>query len=184
MSAGSPLLRRDGVTAEGARWLIRPTRADEDAPELIEARDEVAAEGEWIAGTPGERTVLEEGLAISNLIAGGGLALSLLVDDQVVGNLMVERQRGRYQAHRGDVSLAMRKEFRGLGLGRALLDTAVDWARAVGVAKLTLSVFPTNTRAIALYHAVGFVEEGVLRGHLRLADGDRDIVVMGLRLQP
>ena len=150
MSPGSPLLRREGSTAAGSRWLIRPTRADEDAPELVAIRDEVAAEGDLIAGAPGERSVLEEGLALANLVTSGGLALTLLVDDQVVGNLMVERRRGRYESHRGDVSLAIRQGFRGIGLGRALLDTAVDWARAVGIAKLTLGVFPSNRPANAL----------------------------------
>jgi ribosomal protein S18 acetylase RimI-like enzyme len=182
MTQGSPLLRREGVTPAGASWLIRPTRADDDAADLIAVRDEVAGEGDLIAGAPGERSVLEESLALSNLLATGGLGLTLLVDDRVVGNLMVERRRGPYESHRGDVSLAIRQGFRGLGLGRALLDTAVDWARAVGISKLTLGVFPSNQRALALYRAVGFVEEGVLRGHLRLASGERDLVVMGLRL--
>jgi ribosomal protein S18 acetylase RimI-like enzyme len=182
MSPGSPLLRREGSTAEGPRWLIRPTRPDEDSPELIAIRDEVAAEGDLIAGVPGERSVLEESLALANLLTAGGLALTLEVDDRVVGNLMIERRRGRYESHRGDVSLAIRRGFRGIGLGRALLDTAVDWARAVGVAKLTLGVFPSNQPALALYRAVGFEEEGVLRGHVRLAAGDRDVVMMGLVL--
>jgi GNAT superfamily N-acetyltransferase len=182
MTQSSPLLRREGVTPAGAAWLIRPTRADDDAAELIAVRDEVAAEGDLIAGVPGERSVLEESLALSSLVASGGLGLTLLVDDRVVGNLMVERRRGPYESHRGDVSLALRQGFRGLGLGRALLDTAVDWARAVGITKLTLGVFPSNERALALYRAVGFVEEGVLRGQLRVAGSERDLVVMGLRL--
>jgi RimJ/RimL family protein N-acetyltransferase len=182
MTPGSPLLRREGTTGDGRRWLIRPARPDADAAELVAIRDEVAAEGDLIAGVPGERSVLEENLALAGLLAGGGLALSVLVDDQVVGNLMVERRRGRYESHRGDVSVALRGAFRGLGLGRALLDTAVEWARAVGIAKLTLGVFPGNARAIALYRAAGFVEEGVLRRHLRVPGGDRDVMVMGLEL--
>ena len=182
MTSASPLLRREGTTAQGARWLIRPSRADEDSPALVALRDEVAAEGDLIAGTPGERTVLEESLALANLIAAGGLALTLEVDDQVVGNLMVERRRGRYESHRGDVSMAIRKGSRGMGHGRALLDTAVEWARAVGIAKLTLGVFPANAPAVALYRAAGFAEEGVLRGHLRVDGADRDVMVMGLAL--
>jgi putative acetyltransferase len=182
MTSGSPLLRREGTTESGARWLIRPTRPDEDCAELVAVRDAVAAEGDLIAGAPGERSVLEESLAVANLVASGGLALTLAVDDRVVGNLMVERRRGRYESHRGDVSLAIRDGFRGLGLGRALLDTAVDWGRAVGLAKLTLGVFPSNARAIALYRAAGFVEEGVLRGHLRVGGADRDVMLMGLAL--
>ncbi|HXA30078.1 MAG TPA: GNAT family N-acetyltransferase [Candidatus Angelobacter sp.] len=182
MSSGSPLLRREGSTADGRRWLIRPSRPDEDAAELIAIRDEVAAEGELIAGAPGERSALEENLALANLLVAGGLALTLVVDDRVVGNLLVERRRGRYESHRGDVSMAIRKGFRGAGLGRALLDAAVDWGRAVGIAKLTLGVFPTNQPALALYRAVGFEAEGVLRDHLRLPAGDRDVLLMGLAL--
>ncbi len=182
MSSGSPLLRREGTAPSGARWLIRPTRADEDAAELVALRDEVAAEGGLSAGAPGERSALEENLAIANLLASGGLALTLLVEGRVAGNLMVERRRGPYESHRGDVSIAIREGHRGLGLGRALLDTAIDWARAVGIAKLTLGVFPANARAVALYRAAGFVEEGVLRRHLRVGGDERDVMLMALHL--
>jgi ribosomal protein S18 acetylase RimI-like enzyme len=182
MTSGSPLLRREGITADGRRWTIRPTRPDEDSPELVAVRDQVAGEGGLIAGVPGERSVLEENLALANLLATGGLALTLVVDDRVVGNLMIERRRGPYESHRGDVSIAIAAGFRGLRLGRALLDTAVEWARAVGIAKLTLGVFPSNQPALALYRGVGFVEEGLLRGHLRLPEGERDLVLMGLCL--
>ncbi len=183
MSQGRALLRREGTSRDGRRWLVRPTRPDEDAAALVAVRDEVAAEGGMIAGIPGERSVLEESLALANLLAAGGLALTLEVDDQVCGHLMVHRRRGPYESHLGDLSIALGAACRGQGLGRALIEIAVDWARAVGMGKLTLSVFPGNTRALALYRSCGFEEEGVLRGHVRLPSGDADLVVMGLRLQ-
>jgi RimJ/RimL family protein N-acetyltransferase len=178
----SPLLRRGGRSSRGRPWLIRPTRADEDAAELVAIRDEVAAEGEYMAAVPGERTVLEETLALSGLLSGGGLALTVEIDGRIVGALMVERRRGPYERHRGDLSISIRPGYRGEGLGRALVDTAVDWARAVGLRKLTLGVFPGNVVAMALYRAVGFVEEGTLRAHLHVGTEDRDLVVMGLLL--
>jgi RimJ/RimL family protein N-acetyltransferase len=177
-----PLLRREGTTPDGRRWQVRPSRPDDDAAELVAIRDEVAAEGELVAAVPGERSVLEESLALANLLAGGGLGLTLEVDGRVAGNLMVHRRRGRYESHVGELSIAIRATARGVGLGRVLLDTAVDWSRAVGIAKLTLGVFPDNEPAVALYRAVGFVEEGVLRSHVRLPSGERDLVVMGLLL--
>jgi RimJ/RimL family protein N-acetyltransferase len=184
MSSAGPLLRREGTTRSGRPWLIRPTRADEDAPELVAVRDEVAAEGELIAGAPGERSVLEQSLALANLVAAGGLAVTLEVEGRIAGQLMVERRRSPYEQHRGDLSIAIRTGYRGDGLGRALMETAVDWARAVGLGKLTLGVFPSNAPAVALYHAVGFVDEGVLRGHLRTPAGDRDVLLMGMLLPP
>jgi RimJ/RimL family protein N-acetyltransferase len=182
MTFPRPLLRREGVSRDGRAWLIRPTRPDEDAAELVAIRDEVAAEGELMAAVPGERTVLEESLALANLLSGGGLAITLEVEGSIAGNLMVERRRGPYEQHRGDLSISIRSGYRGAGLGRALIDTALDWARAVGLRKLSLGVFPGNAAAVALYRASGFVEEGVLRSHLHLPAGDRDLVVMGLLL--
>ena len=178
-----PLLRREGTTPAGEAWLVRPVRADTDAAELLAIRDEVAAEGDLIAAMPGELSLLEENLALANLIAGGGLGLVAEVGGRIAGNLMVHRRRGRYEGHVGEVSIALRRDFRRLGLGRALMETAVDWARAVGVAKLTLGVFPDNAPAVGLYRAVGFVEEGVLRGQVRLPTGDSDLMVMGLVIQ-
>jgi len=182
VSSGGPLLRREGVSRSGRTWLIRPTRPDEDAAELLAIRDEVAGEGELIAAVPGERSVLEESLALSNLVGSGGLGLTAEVEGRVAGQLMVHRRSGRYEQHRGDVSIALRAGYRGEGLGRALMEVAVEWARAVGLAKLTLGVFPSNAAALALYRGMGFAEEGVLRGHLVLPAGPRDLVLMGLSL--
>ncbi len=52
--------------------------------------------------------------------------------------------------------LAVRPEFRGTGLGRALLDAAEDEARERGCCKLTLEVQEDNTRARSVYRAFGF----------------------------
>ena len=55
----------------------------------------------------------------------------------------------------------MRSEFRGEGIGSALLQFLIDWGESnPTIDKLALSVFVTNTRAIALYRRFGFVEEG------------------------
>ena len=182
MTESRPLLRREGVSRSGRPWLIRPTRVDEDSAELVRIRDEVAGEGGLMAAIPGERSAFEESLALANLLGSGGLAITLEVEGHLAGHLMVERRRGSYEQHRGDLSIAIRDGYRGEGLGRALITTAIEWARAVGLRKLTLGVFPSNTRAVALYRSMGFVEEGVLRSHLHVAGADQDHAVMGLLL--
>ena len=48
---------------------------------------------------------------------------------------------------------------RGTGLGRALIETAFERARARGCARVQLDVAEDNTRAIAVYHAAGFGTE-------------------------
>jgi RimJ/RimL family protein N-acetyltransferase len=58
------------------------------------------------------------------------------------------------------------------GHGRALLGALVDWARQrPELRKIELWVRASNHPAIALYQGLGFVEEGRLREHVRVADG-------------
>ena len=175
------LLRREGTTADGRSFLIRPAAAG-DAPALVGLRDEVAAEGGLIAAVPGERSVLEEELSLSTLVAEGGLPLTLVIDGEVAGQLLVSRRQERYYAHVGEVAIIVSNKWRGQGLGKRLMETAVDWARAVGLTKLSLAVFTGNERAIRLYRSIGFEEEGTRRAHVLLADGPHDILVMALHL--
>ncbi|HEX3606043.1 MAG TPA: GNAT family N-acetyltransferase [Candidatus Dormibacteraeota bacterium] len=179
----TPLLRRVGRTRSGREYVIRPAGAD-DAAALVALRDAVAGEGRWVAAEPGERTVLEESLALAGLLSHGGLSLVAELDGALAGQLAVQRRLGGYEGHRGDLSITVAREHREQGLGRALVETAIDWARAVHLGKLTLGVFPENVRAIALYRSVGFVEEGRLGRHLRVGGEFRDLVLMGLLLAP
>jgi RimJ/RimL family protein N-acetyltransferase len=181
MTRATPLLRRSGRTRGGAEFVIRPAAAD-DAAALVALRDAVATEGTRVAAEPGERSVLEESLGVASLLSTGGLALVAEVDGEVVGQLAVHRRQGRYEGHRGDLSITVARDHREQGLGRALVETALDWARAVRLGKVTLGVFPENLRAIALYRSVGFVDEGTLRRHLRVGDGERDLLLMSLLL--
>jgi ribosomal protein S18 acetylase RimI-like enzyme len=78
--------------------------------------------------------------------------------------------------------LAVAPAFQRQGVGRALLEHVIAEARADGARKVTLRVLGHNTPAQALYKALGFVEEGNLRG-LFLLDGTYvDDVLMALNL--
>ena len=65
----------------------------------------------------------------------------------------------------------------------SLIDQIMNKARADGLHKLALDVFPHNEAAIALYRKHGFVEEGRRIKHYRRANGELwDSIVMGLLL--
>lgn len=78
-----------------------------------------------------------------------------------VGFLHVQIQRdffsGARACHISD--LAVSKEHDRRGIGRALLARAQTWAKAKRCRLLTLSVFPGNTPARALYESAGFVTD-------------------------
>lgn len=83
----------------------------------------------------------------------------------------------------GEIGMLVARGWRGRGVGTALVAAAIEWARARGLHKLTLSVFPHNAAAIALYRKFGFAEEGRRPQQLRRASGELwDLVEMGLLL--
>ena len=55
--------------------------------------------------------------------------------------------------------LAVTKDAEGHGVGSALLDQSVAWAKGCGSDRLTLSALVTNSRARALYERKGFAGE-------------------------
>jgi ribosomal protein S18 acetylase RimI-like enzyme len=79
--------------------------------------------------------------------------------------------------------MAVAREWRGRGVGSALLTAAIEWSRGQGLHKLSLQVFPHNVAAIALYRKFGFVEEGHRIKQIRRQSGELwDVVDMGLLL--
>jgi L-phenylalanine/L-methionine N-acetyltransferase len=98
----------------------------------------------------------------------------------LVARLSVARDPHPASYHVADLGLMVAASHRRLGIGRALLQQAVDWAREGGVTKLELHVFPDNEPALALYESFGFVREGYRRRHYR-RDGEYvDAVLMAL----
>jgi len=181
MTVAGAVLRREGVTRDGRPFVIRPSR-DGDAPELAALIDAVAGEGEFIVALPGEPETLEQSARLISIALEGGLSLSLEVDGIVAGNVLVHRRAGKHYSHVGEMAIVVSNERRRAGFGRMLMEMAIAWARAVGLAKLSLQVFPDNAPAIALYRSLGFADEGLAKREVRMPGGDRDLLLMGLVL--
>jgi RimJ/RimL family protein N-acetyltransferase len=101
------------------------------------------------------------------------------VEDDIVGALHVDRTVFGFD----ELWMHVARHRRGHGVGSALLTSAIEWSRAHGLHKLTLSVFPHNEAALALYRKFGFVEEGLRVKQIRRSSGELwDLVEMGLLL--
>lgn len=133
----------------------------------------VAEERDGIAAEP---PIDVEERASSWRLDGTLVALAV---GEIVGQLHVEQSRLGF----GEIGMMVAADWRGRGVGTALVAAAIDWARARGLHKLTLSVFPHNDAAIALYRKFGFVEEGRREKQIRRANGELwDLIEMGLLL--
>ncbi|MDF2628962.1 MAG: putative acetyltransferase [Symbiobacteriaceae bacterium] len=83
------------------------------------------------------------------------------VDGKPVGMIGLNwttRPRVRHVAH---VGMMVHDAYQGRGIGRALMQAAVDAAdNWLGLIRLELEVWPDNERAVKLYRSFGFAEEG------------------------
>ena len=103
---------------------------------------------------------------------------------EIVGYVAVGRAtRLESNRHVADIrGLAVAPDHQGRGLGRALVQAALDAARERGARKVTLRVLAPNTAARALYESCGFVVEGVRRDEFFLDGRYVDDVLMARHL--
>ena len=105
--------------------------------------------------------------------------LLAVAEGELVGSLSIEVSRFGF----GELGMAVARDWRGRGVGSALVEAGIAWARERGLHKLSLGVFAHNDAAIALYRKFGFVEEGRRIKHYRRANGELwDSIEMGLLL--
>jgi RimJ/RimL family protein N-acetyltransferase len=99
-------------------------------------------------------------------------------DGDVVGNVLVSLERNVVSSHVGTLSIVIDRAWRDVGIGSAMVRAAQAWSRESGLAKLTLSVFPDNERAVAVYEHAGFEREGLRRRQYRVDGAFRDELLM------
>ena len=63
--------------------------------------------------------------------------------------------------HIGSLGIGVIDGYRGRGVGRALMKTALAEAKQKGLTRIELTVRENNIRAINLYKDLGFVTEGI-----------------------
>lgn len=151
---------------------IRQARDDDRLP-LASLFAAVAEERDGIATEPPvdvkERAASWTLAGTLVAVAGGG----------VIGSIHIDASRHGF----GEVGMAVAREWRGRGVGTALMAGAIDWARERDLHKLSLSVFAHNAAAIGLYRKLGFVEEGRRIKQFRRSSGELwDAIDMGLLL--
>jgi L-amino acid N-acyltransferase YncA len=92
----------------------------------------------WVVDPPGHTVVAVDGA-------------------RVVGTAHMEPNRPAQGSHVSTASFMVAAEARGHGVGRALGEYALDWARAQGYASMQFNaVVESNEAAVALWKSLGF----------------------------
>ncbi len=165
----------------GEKLQFRVRRATpRDAAALVALAQAVAAEPEgWLASEGSWRSVAEERRYLKALRRYPGAAVFVAETEAgIVGRLSVSRDPHPACAHVADLGLMVASGYRRRGIGWALLEQAVEWARETGVRKLELHVFPHNRPALALYESFGFRQEGYRKAHFRRGSELVDAILM------
>ena len=164
-------------TEDGKRIVLRRlTRRDIDR--IVRLWQALADERRYIATD--KVTVEQKNRWVKSIHDRGVLWVLAEIEGELAGSLSLARHRDSEKTkHVRGLAMGVAREYRGMGVGSALMDYAVRWARKRKVKKIVLSVFSTNRKAIALYKKFGFVTEGTRKKQFLIQGKYVDEIMMG-----
>lgn len=83
------------------------------------------------------------------------------IGSAVIGQCTIHHDDWEASEHVGLLGIIIRKEFRNLGLGKRLMEFAMNEAKKNGKRKIVLGTLISNTAAIHLYENLGFRRIGI-----------------------
>jgi len=175
-------MKEQVILRDGRSVLVRAAHAG-DGTGVVKLMRSVADERGYTLFEPEEMDAKAEAIA-ARVGASDRDELRLIArcgdgDDDVIGDLSIGTKNFRRIAHVAKLGMEIRHDYRGVGLGDAMMRMALAWAKAhPRVARVELQVFADNVPAIALYRKHGFVQEGRRRYYMRMGDRYLDDLIM------
>ena len=171
---GDPYMVREGSESDGLALYQYKSKIFAETELLLQAPDDFESDPDR------EAVFLRRFRASQNSIY-----LIACREDVILGTLSLFGGPYRRTRHVAQLGMGVLQESWGLGIGGALMDESMTWARNNPLlSKLGLQVYDTNERAINLYEKKGFEREGLLKGDVQLDDGTPvDLVVMSCFLE-
>ena len=148
--------------AKDSREVVLRTPKWEDLDDFLALINSLVDEKAEIART--EKVSREEEIdwlskVLSRLEKDETFYLVAEVSGKVVAVSEIGRRSG-YEKHVGVIGIAIRNEFRDLGIGTEMMKTLVMQAQEMDLNVLTLTAFASNKRAIRVYEKAGFLQTG------------------------
>ena len=150
----------------------------QDAVYLIDFLNQVGQESDYMTLDDAGILMTEE--QMSSFIEHQ-IYLIVLLDNEITGLVSITADFHERIRHIGQVFIVVKRAFWDQGLGKLLLEEAINWAENSGVIRrLELTVQARNERAVHLYQAFGFEIEGVQKRGAYLTEGEfLDVYLMG-----
>jgi RimJ/RimL family protein N-acetyltransferase len=166
---------RSAIEADAAAWLEHRRRLAVSTAYTVTELSEIDEDVEKQRETIRENRERDGSLSLLAEVVGEAAAPDDGQDAPaaIIATLVFRSGARRRIAHHGSFGIGVDEQWRGRGIGAALIESLLDWAAAHPVLeKVTLGAFATNERALALYQRLGFVEEGRTVLFVRQGPGD------------
>ena len=164
-------------------YCIRPVVPDDAAAMLAFCRA-IGAESDNLSfGAEGLPFSIEQERDALASFAANPREINLAAADggEIIGNCHIAPLKRRF-AHRAELSISVRRPRWRQGIGRALMQRAIEQARAAGIEIISLEVRADTLGAIALYRSFGFEEIGLFRRFGKIGGAYYDALLMNLYL--
>ena len=157
------------------REVVLRNAEESDAADLIDYLKITTTETPYLIREPEEVTITleqEKSFILRAKNAERELLLIAVIDGKHIGNcsLMNIAPYKRY-GHRCGLAIALYQEFCGCGIGKVMMQTALDVAKTIGYEQAELEVISDNKTAIALYRDLGFEKYGTFPNNMKYSDG-------------
>lgn len=160
------------ITLKSGQTIILREVELTDAQELLEVSKRYYEESNGIPYEKGEfkytleefQTKIKESLENEN-----SLILVATENGKIVGEIELASFPNKIMQHSCCINvLGILAEYQGLGIGKELLRSAIDWAmQNKTIELLWLSVFSSNASGTQLYQKMGFEECGRMKGFFK-----------------
>ncbi|MCG8504437.1 MAG: GNAT family N-acetyltransferase [Sphingomonadales bacterium] len=162
------------VTKDGRTVTLRGPEP-RDARALVAYMRQALATGTYLNRLPEEfsRTSWAQRRIIARALAAERELMILAeAEGGIVGFIEAGTDPRRRVRHVARFGVTVAEDWRGIGVGRALIGALIGWAEAnPALERLELHVHSENEPAMALYKSLGFAEEGRRRRAIKYADG-------------
>ena len=162
---------------DGRCCTIRSVEPD-DAGSMLEYMKIMLGEMPFLLRTPEEFNYsAEEEAAVLTRRRDDPRCLMLLVvlDGQIIASADVCSHGAKSRLmHRGELGISVRKDYWRQGIGSALMERLIAFAKQSGYEQIELTVESKNRRALALYLKYGFMVYGTRPHGMKYPDGSYD----------
>ena len=156
-----------------------------DAAIIIDYVNIIAGESENITFGPGEFTMTvdeEEKFIKSTSKSENNTFIVAFIGDEMVSLADVHAGKRPRIRHSGELGITVLKKYWRKGVGQAMMQYLIDWARDAGLRKLNLRVREDNHGAIILYRKLGFLDNGIITREFLIGEKFYSTIFMGLEI--